>query len=296
MNNFGDSITVGVGASPSTKSWVGLLAPVNKAVSGSQAADVANVVTLTTPNVSDGHTLMIGTNDVRLYKDNASKQAHFKRFLRHCIAWLHYPAKVLGINCTFTGTWSNTTVNSIGKNSTQNGATAKATVTGDKIYIGYIIQNSSAAISTADVYVDNVLVGVISCDGITAPMNTGNGATYAAACECFEVGAGAHEVRLVVTSTNKYFYLNYILGNNQVVSKLLVSNIIKYSDAAYITYGVSEIILNKYNNIINLLSAEFALTIVDNKSDIVPSLHLADGIHPNNAGHEIIYNNFKKSL
>jgi len=290
MITCGDSITVGTGASPSSKSWVGLYTPVNIAVSGAQAGDLSNL--LQTSAVSDCYSMMIGTNDVRIYKDTAKKE-HFKRFLRCALAWLSSPIRTNARDMTITGTWANTSVNSFGRYTTANGATIKTTVTGSKIFVGYIIQNSTLAVSTANVFIDGVNVGTISCDGNTNPMNTQNGATYAAACDVFCVEAGAHEVEIVNTSPNgKYLYINWVT-TEQTSPAIKISNIIKLGASTYTSLGITSAVTDSYNTIINDVLADFSATLVDNYSDIDPATHLSDGVHPNNAGHLIIHNNFK---
>lgn len=89
MKVFGDSITVGTGASPSTKSWIGLFTPQNAAVSGNGAGDMAKVIqTSHVADPSQKYAIMIGTNDARHYKSDTQKQGYFKNFLRSAIVWL----------------------------------------------------------------------------------------------------------------------------------------------------------------------------------------------------------------
>jgi len=291
MQTYGDSITVGTGASPSTKSWVGLYTPVNSAVSGSQAAEVSNAVL--TANNSD-YAVMIGTNDVRIYKDNVGKQAHFKRFFRGILSALSHPVKTIARNMTATGTWANTSVNSIGRFTLANGAKLSCTVTGEKIFINYIIQNNSLAVSTADVYIDSVLVGSICCDGNTASMQTQNGLSYGNGCDVFCVAAGSHLVEIINTSPNgKYLYVNYV-STDQTETPVKVSNVIKLGASTYTSLGITSATTDAYNTIINDVLTDFSATLIDNHSDIDPAIHLGDGVHPNNAGHLIIHNNFNE--
>lgn len=291
MITFGDSITSGVGASPSTSSWVGLFSPSNQAVSGAQAADLSNKVLTITP--AETNLVMIGTNDVRIYRDNATKKDYFEKFLRHSVAWLALPSKLIARNMVTTGTWNNTAANSIGRYTTVNGAKLSGVVTGCKLYVGYIIQNASVAVSTADVVVDGVTVGSISCDGYTVSMNTQNGATYGHACAVFDVSYGTHNVEIVNTSPNgKYLYVNYI-ANEQLENCIKISNIIKMNTANYTSNGVTLSTTDAYNLIIDNVIADFNCALIDNYSEIDPAIHLGDGVHPNNAGHLIIHNNFK---
>jgi hypothetical protein len=263
----------------------------NNAVSGSQAVEVSNAVLSWS---GDEYNLMFGTNDVRIYKDNATKKGYFKAYLTHVLAWLALPSKLTARNMVATGTWNNTSANSIGRYSTVNGSTLSGVVTGCKLYVGYIIQNSSLAVSTADVYVDSVLVGSISCDGYTVAMNTQNGASYGHSCAVFDVPYGTHTVEIINTSANgKYLYVNYI-ANEQVENKIKISNIIKLSSSVYTSLGISSATTDAYNAIIDDVLCHFDCTLIDNHADIDPAIHLTDGVHLDSVGKSIAYDNFKQ--
>lgn len=293
MQAFGDSITVGVGANPSSKSWMGLYTPINSAVSGAQAADVSNKVIIS--EVSDKYSLMVGANDVAVYKNDQVKQGYYATFMRHNLAWLSFPNKVFAKDMTMTGNWINTAANSFGKNTTQQGATISTTVIGSKIFIGYIIQSNTVALSRGDVYIDGQLAGMLSCDGLTVSMTTQNGATWGNACEVFHVADGTHTVSIVCTTSGKQLYINYICAN-QTETPVKISNIIKMSATGYNTYGISIDTTNTYNSILTNVLTDFSAILIDNYSAIDPTLHLADNLHPNNAGHQIIHNNFNYTL
>lgn len=297
MKTFGDSITAGLNASPAANSWVNLFIPVNHAVSAAQAADMANTVQSIIPSVSETYTFMVGTNDIYKYKTDTVKQGYFKQFLRHAITWMAYPVKVTAQEMILTGSWWNVGVNSFGKACSTNGNTATATVAGDKVFVGFIIQDNALTLGVGKVEIDGVEVGQFACNG--AGMVTVLGATYASAALCFDVAQGTHTVKVTVTSTTgKYFYLNYIAGNEQPSPKISVSNIIKWADSGYTANGLGPTITEEYNALIDSVIADFScVALVDNYSDIVPALHLSsDGVHPNNAGHLIIHNNFKAML
>lgn len=306
-NAFGDSITVGGGASPSTESWIGLFTPKNNAVNNTGAGDMAKSVITNAfafdPSVA--YMFMIGTNDHRTYKADATKQEFWKKFLRMCVSWVSLENKKLprvSGDMTFTGTWANTPVDSVGKYTTQLGATAEAVVNGDTVYISHIIQNSTATQAQADVYIDGNLVGTLDCFGA---MNTSAGGTYAPAAARFSgLGAGSHTVRVVVTTSGKNFHLYYIGGSDNaggLYPEVLLSNVIRMSAAAYTTYGSSDANVDQFNAIINDLMLEFAsdgfnVTLIDNHASIDPTTDLADGVHPNNAGHAKIHENFNAAL
>lgn len=108
---------------------------INRAVSGAQAADQSLAATSFIPNANDIHTVLIGANDVHLYPP--SKKPMWERFVRDIVLKM---AIVNRVNATsgavaLTGAWSNTVVNTVGKNTTQNGAKATATVSGTAVYV-----------------------------------------------------------------------------------------------------------------------------------------------------------------
>jgi hypothetical protein len=288
MQFYGDSITAGFSASPSSLSYVSRSTPVNYGVSGYQAADVSNLI-ITKPDAYN-YSLMIGTNDVCVYKNDPTKKQYYEVFLRHCLAWMAFPSKIFAKNMVTTGSWVNTQANNFGKNTTEQGATISCNITGEKVFIGYIIQNHQVALSAGDVYIDNILVGTLSCDGITVSMNTQNGSTYANACKVFHVENGNHEVKIVCTTSGKQLYINYVCSD-QPERPVKVANIIKMKDAGYSAYGVSVQTINDYNAIISNVLQDFGAELIDNYSKIEPNIHLADNLHPNNLGHEVIYKN-----
>jgi len=299
---FGDSHTVGVGATAPAKSWLGLMAPVNAAASGAQAADVSNAVQGQAPDLGRTYTIMVGTNDHRTYKADTTKQEFFKRFLRQAIAWLAYPEKCKGRDAcmSYTGTWSNTAANGFGKVSTQSGATAQAMVDGQSVYLCYIIQAHSSALSSANIEIDGAVVGTVGSYGA---MNTVNGSTFASACSRFGgLSSGSHTVKVTVTSSGKNFYLDYIAGSAQPTPRVLVSNVIRMTAAAYSAYGTSLANVTAYNGIISDVISEFTsdtadVALIDNYSDIAPSTDLAgDGVHLNDAGHAKVSENFAAAM
>lgn len=290
MRTFGDSITVGVGASTVEKSLAGLLFT-NKAASGAQAADVGKAIQATDLTQQANFMLMVGTNDHRTYKNDPVKMEFFKRFYRQCLAWLLLPGKIKARDSgmSLTGTWGNTVVNAFGKNSTQAGAKASCTVAGTAVYIGYIIQNDPLANADATVLIDGAFAGTLNSSGA---MNTVNGATYGPACARFgDLADGPHTVDITQNTQGKIFYLDYVAGNAGQSGNLTAINIPKMSAAAYAQYGTSEQNVIAYNDIVTAVLAEFGFTPKDAFSALNPTVDLgSDGVHPNDSGHAKLFN------
>lgn len=302
---FGDSITVGVGATTYENSWAGKFlgdyAVTNYAVSGDQAGDQsAKIQTSFTRVPSDIYTLIVGTNDHRTYKTDTAKKAAFKAFYRQCLAWMALPVKKFArTGMTITGTWSDTGVNTFGKNTSQLGAKASATFNGTGVIVGTILQDSTSAASTVTVKIDGVSVGSFSCN---VAMTTVNGLTYAPAALYFGGLANtSHTIELENTVSGKIFYLDYIAETNQVAPDIVVGNIIEMSAAGYSTYGTSQANVIAYNTMIADVVGEFAtegitIPLVDLYSSVNPATQLSDGVHPNDTGHAIIYTNMKAAF
>lgn len=307
FKTFGDSISTNAttsGASTAAKSWMGLFSPITAAVSGNGAGDMSKVIqTSHVAEPAKKYAIMIGTNDHRNYKGDATKQEFFKRFLRQSIVWLTCQTlKKARTSSTavYTGAWSNTAGNSFGKVATATNAKVTETFSGDTLYVGYIIQNDANAASTANVVVDGDVVGTIGCQGA---MNTTGGNSFAGACARFSgLGAGAHTVEIVITSSGKNLYYDYVAGSDDIDSAgILLSNVIRMSAAAYASFGSSDAIVDQYNTIIGDLITEFTadgllITLVDNHASINPLTDLADGVHPNDGGHVKINANFAALL
>lgn len=299
---FGDSIstpTTASGASTAGNSMAGMTAGAEQnAISGYKADTLANLVRLQTVDSREVR-MMIGTNDVHIHKNDTQEQAWFKEFLMASVAWLLTPTKKLARtagNFVYTGTWGNTQVNTFGKYTDQNGASAEASFDGDSVYVFYIIQKAASAI--ADVYVDGNLVGQLNSDGTIG--GSSMYADWAHACHRFAgFGPGAHTVK-VVSRGGVRFYLNGIADADQTGSpKLILSNIAKFSAAYYAAQAISVATTDAYNAKIDEVISEttadgFNVVLVDNYGTIDPATHLKpDGVHWNDAGHLVGYNNFQ---
>lgn len=301
--SLGDSITVGVNASPNSLGYAHQLFDyTQKAVSGDQIAEQSKAAQSINPVANDRFTLMVGTNDIRTYKDDATKKGYFEAFYRQALVWLLTPGKVKARDAgmAYTGSWSNTAANTFGKVSTALNATAQATVSGEAVYVGFILQAHSATVgSLFKVEVDGVDKGTYSCNG--AGMNTVNGSTYAgAALRIAGLSPGGHTVKVTVLSTGKNVYLDYIAGSAQAYQpQITVGNIIPMSTAAYTGYGISDATTLAYNALIGdlviyLETDGFVLGFVDAYFQINTATDLAvDGVHPNNQGHGKLYDAFK---
>jgi len=234
--------------------------------------------------------VMVGANDERFYQTDPAKKFYFEEAFRRLVADRVLTDRVTARSASMikVGAWNNTQVNSIGMNTTALNASAKATISGDAVYIGYNIQNQTAAKGAADVYIDGIKVGSLSSDG-TAGFTTTKGQTWGPTLARFSgLSEGPHEVEVRVTSSGVYFYLDYIAGNDQPAGPMvLASNIIRMAPHGYAQFGGSDANVADYNAsiaaIVSALASDgFDIRLVDSHSRIDPAVDLmTDGIHTN---------------
>lgn len=303
---WGDSITYGTDASPLGDGYVPLLATAlatsiaNHGVSGDEVPDMTAHVYTVTPAVGDTHTVMIGTNDERIYcpspcssSASATIQGYYKSGLEALIAYLATPVKHTGRDgsVAYAGPgWTNTAVYGIGENSNHNGDTATFSVAGSVIYLGMIQQdNAPGAFS---VTVDGTVAGNFST--LTSGLGpTVNGVTYGA--QLIRIGGlanVAHTVVIAVTSLSgaaNRVYLDWYAGNYQPtgLSKVFVSNIIYAESYAA---GGSGANVDVFNAKVAAAIAELAgdglsVLSVDSNGVLNYSADMDGAYHPINSGH-----------
>lgn len=264
-----------------------------RAVSGAQAADQSFVATQCA--AGDNATILIGANDARLY--GMPRIGYYEAFLRNLIVSMAAPNKIIARNMSLTGAWSNTMVNSIGKNTTSPGAKASAQVSGTSVYVSYIVQDNAAAGGIATIKIDGSVVGSINSTGTN--MTTQNGLSYAPACARFSgLSDGAHAVEVEVTSAGKIFYLDYIAGSDQPLKpNVYVGNVLRQRLAGLGT----DTTVSAYNGVVDKIVTELrqdglGITLVDVSSKLDPVADLLDGIHPNVTGQNKLFTEFRAAM
>lgn len=301
LQAFGDSIVYGMGASTPAHCWVRRL-PINFGVPGWQAADVANQVISVTPEPSCSYAIAVGANDVYKYRDNATKQGYFRQCLTAILAWLSAPVKTHTSVLSRTGAWHRTSelVNSFGLASSTPGGQLFATVTGPRLYVGYTIQDFYLTTGTAVVRVNGQEVGTFTCSGQGMTTHAGPGLNkyWGAAAQVFATGLAEGEsghVEIENTSAlGTYFYCDWLASACQPAPRLLVGNVLERTAAAYAANQLTPGMTAAYNAIITDVLTEFPnARLVDNHAAIDPLVHLADGVHPNDAGHALLAINFR---
>lgn len=305
---FGDSNSAEHGVQPG-QGWFSLLAAslgVSKTLIGSgghMAADQAWLLYGVPPVVDRDYLISLGTNDAQHYGASATKCDAYAAFLRAIAVWCGAPTRFTARSggMTLTGTWADTPVNSIGKMTTNNGATATKTVNGTAVYIGVIIQNLASSQSVFEVRIDGVLVDTITLSGV-AIGNTLIGRSYAPACYRFGgLSSGPHVVQIKSISGNALF-LEWIAGSDQSAKPgVFVADVVKRTDTGYASTPST----NNDANVADYGAAAFAVadelaldglnvSKVPLNAVFNPSIHLqADGIHYNTSGQVVVKDAFK---
>lgn len=299
LHLFGDSITYGVGASSTGKSYAKLLATAlgvahsNAAVSGSMVPDQATYVYASSLMASDIATIALGTNDERIYGTNTSKQAYYKSGLSALVAYLAAtPIKAVSAG-TYSGTWGNTVAYGIGKNSYTNGSKLTFQVSGTVIYLGAIRQAGNGG--QFSVKIDGDLKGAFSNNG--DGVNTNLGASYGPMLLRFSGLVDAlHTVEIEVTSatsSNNRVYIDWWGSNASAKTPVYLANVpyaISYSS------GGSSANVDLYNGEVAAIVAELGgdglpVHLVNINSALSPP-DMYDAYHPNDSGHQKICNKF----
>jgi hypothetical protein len=305
LRTWGDSITYGMLASVAAKKYANLVTAaqgwtlIDSGVSGNMVADFGSPIYAVAVKPYDRYSYMIGTNDGRHNGVSAPLQALYKSGLAAQMAWLAIPDenKLYGISgaVTYTGAWTATPTGwTLGKYTQAAGATAAFSVTGTTIYIGTIVIDTTFGLSSSwTVTVDGVNQG--SFTSVTSETLTTFNATphnIPGLIRIAGLSAGTHAV--VVTQTSGIVYFDWAAGNANAATStgpfLWQSSIIRQSTSGYGTFGSSDTIVAAYNvdvadNVAKLLADGLHVYLWDSWAAVNNTTDLADGLHPNDAGH-----------
>lgn len=229
IDNFGDSITFGVGAVSVTNTG-GLAnsfatqldadvaknsaAVNNYGVGGNECADMAKAVYANlTPNSSSNPavTMETGVNDgyLRSSPTSTGNQTLFSACYQSAMAWATVPRQfkvyAQDSQCSTTGTWTNATawVSGVGKTSSASGATLTCTVIvgpSGVLYVGYYWNDSSTGTMTWTI--DSVSQTTLAAEPVT--ISTQNGVTDdIPLARVTGLSQGSHTVVFTTTSTQQ---------------------------------------------------------------------------------------------
>lgn len=320
VRHFGDSITVGVGASDHSRNWTSLLAArmpwsaQNYAISGSMAWDQADTIYSTLVQSGDISTLMLGVNDERIWGDHQADVGAFEDAIMAEAAWLAIPhgnkMKMATAAQVFTtGTWINSVAYGLGLTSWTQGSELEFSFNGRVLYLAYIRQLNNEG--TFDLYVDGVKKrGGVSC--AWRREKTAQNLGYGPALLRIDgLGAGDHDCRIVVTSSTNSGNRVYIDWAATPVDGpiVLLATPTRKAPIGHIKFGGSDFGSLIYGEAVRDVASYLAgdgldVVLVDAQNAVSPANDIRlikendtdDGVHPNDAGHWIIHNEFWKHL
>lgn len=319
---FGDSITVGTGASTTANSYASLVASAkgwtlsNLAGSGTQASDYGS------PNGQIDHVLqqtvadttksmiLTGFNDMRAWGTASAGFLTYQDTLRAMLIWLSTRNSMLKTGQSLSCGWTNLTTSAyptnIGIYSSTNNATVSADVYGDVIYVVSIRLVSGGG--TFTLTVDGTQFGgTYSCNGA---QTTNRGTTYAPMVVRIDgLTETKHTVTMKVTSTTGNVYLMWMSGNRGVSTsngpEVWVGNCLRMPSAGYALSGYAagdDSVVGVYNSKIREIVRELSgdglnITLADagGAYDLSTDVY-SDNIHPNDTGHAHIADAFLKAM
>lgn len=307
---FGDSVTVGIGASADRYKFANIIAHengweiANKARSGTQLADEIPAI-YSEAVVPDGNYLLLtGYNDMRNFGLDNNGLAQYRAALSAALAWLSIPdgekIKASGGRMAYEGAWhASPAPGGFGKYSGQQGAKAVFTVSGSVVYIGGAgVRNGTGAFS---VTVDGDPKGVYPCSVSRAPASGLPMAPFLV--RLTGLSGGPHKVEITVTSAAGNVYLDWAAGSRGTQGagpKVFVGNALRMKreaygfDAPYWNAGSDEAV-SAINTIIgdvcgelagdgrNVLHVDASAAYDPDTADVGPDL-----IHPSDRGMETI--------
>lgn len=268
----------------------------NRGASGAMTEDqafAAHTAAARDPS-SKIYLLDLVTNDARLRPSTPAGKQWFLDFLTSCAIGALFGSKKTartGADSTL-GTWTNTSVDSLGMYATASGAKKAFVVNGKAVAVCWFADNHTASQGVFEVRIDGVLVDTVHVyTGIElSPYgSTYNGLRYGPATRIYETTAGAHTVEVKCISSGTNAYLSYVagLGDQPAFPKLYIGTGSKCT-------GVDDLISGQYRQIVldlvaRLSSLGLPVKAVDTWSALDPALHyMTDGIHWNAAGHVVV--------
>lgn len=306
---FGDSITVGIGATDNQFAYANIIARqngwtlTNLAQSGTELADQVPAVYTETVAADANYFILAGFNDMRQFGTDNEGLSYYRDGLEAAMAWLSLPEAVktraTADNVAYTGLWNpSPAYATLGKSSAQPGATATFSVDGSVIYVGATAKFGGTG--TLSLAVDNVDKGTWSASASRAPSS---GFPYVPfLIRLTGLSAGRHTVVLTVTSAAGTVYFDWAAGVDNLPATrpfVYVGNTLRMSAAGYavpispaMPANGSDAAVALYNAaaqaVCNALSADgLNVLYVDASASYDPNtadLNTADGVHPSNQG------------
>lgn len=320
MNNLGDSVTLGTGATTNALGYAGLLqtdsstAQNNTGTSGAYACDVDatqvfndNNATITIPvSRNPLQTLMIGINDANIKGVGSYETGVYKPCHQASIAWLTVPStsKVLASTCTQTGTWTSdgNYAATLAVKSSTNASTLSCPITtnGGPIYIWYAVNDAytgtftyalDGGATTSLSSVSTPLVAALGTNGVFLVRLTGvAAASHTVAFNVTSGTGGTNTVSIIGIGTTPPATPQYFGAPALYVAGVIQqqNNTAAAATAAYNADALADV---------NLLAGDgLPVYFVDARGAVNSTTQMANTLHPNNAGHSAIRDAFESQI
>lgn len=314
VHDFGDSITNGSLASPSSNRYITLLSTAygttlnNDGTSGAVACFnvrdnnpfvVASGTTVPSLTNNTLYTYFYGTNDVQF---GATHQAPVILCHEASISWLATPitSKVLAQNCSQTGPWTFDTLpaTGYGVTTTVSGSTLSCPITtdGGPLYVWY--RETDGGTATFGCNLD----ATGSCKGITTvnafiPAYNGTGAGHDGMLLLRLTGISAGSHTIVFTSNTSGQNIGFWgIGSPPITPytdkmRTMVVNVLRQQNDANAAGTLAY--ANDVATVVTTLQGDnLPVTLVDARSLVNTTTDMADAVHPGNSGHAHIFNAF----
>lgn len=320
VRGYGDSITVGVGASVPANAYAALLASrmkwafSNRAISGGMIMDwIGNMISDT---IADDQISFIlpGFNDVRNIGNDVAKQIAYEYALYAAVAYAAIPeSKKMKGNSSgiaYAGTWATSPVIGYGKYSSTIGNTATFTVSGSTVYICTTEQLAFGG--KVQVSIDGVNKGTFDTMQTVSNGGAVSSISYLPMLiRIADLDDGAHTVVCTVVAKNpasssNNFFLNWVAGSSAKSStnaRVFVGNTLRMTASGYALLGpnynhANELATRQFCAISERVCADLGsdglnVCYVDTSGAYDPYTMVdSDNVHPNDTGMAAIYNAF----
>lgn len=309
---FGDSITVGAGASSNSLGYAYVLAGKlgatlkNLGQSSAQAIDKCPALMANQPEAGDSSLVFFGTNEQHYcFTDPATdatadaKNALQRQYYRECmraygVRLAASPKAILpATGAVFSGALvtSGLVYGSYGMAAA--GSKVSFAASGDKIALGFLRQRNNT--STFQVKIDGTVVGEYASGGdIRTEINSGAGTQHGLMAFVYSgLGAGSHAVEIIATSAastgGKLVFPLFSVELDQPNKKVLFVNL---PLGKCYTNGGNDANTDAYNAEISALVAELRGYGIDARIVDIRSRFTIDNMydchHPNTYGHALI--------
>jgi hypothetical protein len=268
---------------------------VNRALSNGRAADQSDAARGFTPDPDDIHTVLIGTNDVRVH--GISHLDQDIGFIRNLVLKYALPDIVNASEMSEDGSWSGVQVNSEGRKSKTLGNAISTVVSGTAVYVSTIIHDSGTAQGVAEVFIDGVHVGTV--DTASNDVETAKGLKYAPAVWRFgNLSPGVHTVTLLIASSGKLFFLEHIAGSDQPSRPAVYVGTVPHQDYAGQgdTDNVTAFNVELAQMVDELAGDGLNVSLVDVAAVVEPLTETIDGLHPDAQGHQDMHDAFLAAI